>query len=233
MFTVALVGADGAGKTTTANHLLKTLPFPVKYVYMGTSIGSSNVTLPTSRLLLYLKEKAYRKSTQNSTATFNDFIAAKSARRSKFYVTLRLLNRLFEEWYRQFVTWAYQLRGFVVLFDRHYLYEFAAQRLEMEAGDYSANENNRLSEKIHIWLLNHLYPHPDLVIFLDAQPEVLFARKEEWTLDHLRNHQKAIGNCGRTAENFIRVDANRAFDEVLAGVSEQIQQFYAEQKNTE
>ena len=41
LFTVALVGSDGAGKTTIARSLEKTSSLPVKYMYMGLSPISS------------------------------------------------------------------------------------------------------------------------------------------------------------------------------------------------
>jgi GTPase SAR1 family protein len=50
MFTVALIGGDGAGKTTIANRLVEDLPFRVKYLYMGFSTISSNAALPTTKL---------------------------------------------------------------------------------------------------------------------------------------------------------------------------------------
>ena len=53
--TIALIGVDGSGKTTVAKALLETCPLPLKYVYMGTSIESSNAALPTSRLIHKLK----------------------------------------------------------------------------------------------------------------------------------------------------------------------------------
>ena len=41
MFSVALVGADGSGKTTISDGLQERLPIPTKYIYMGTATGSS------------------------------------------------------------------------------------------------------------------------------------------------------------------------------------------------
>ena len=55
MFTVALIGPDGAGKTTIGKRIEHTLPLPVKYVYMGVNLDSSNHMLPTTRLIKALK----------------------------------------------------------------------------------------------------------------------------------------------------------------------------------
>src|SRR6266571_1664289 len=51
MFTVALIGPDGAGKTTIGRRLEQTLPLPVRYVYMGINYEASNHVLPTTRLI--------------------------------------------------------------------------------------------------------------------------------------------------------------------------------------
>jgi hypothetical protein len=55
-FTVALIGPDGAGKTTVARRLEQTgLEVPVKYLYMGINADASNHLLPTTRLVRALK----------------------------------------------------------------------------------------------------------------------------------------------------------------------------------
>lgn len=231
MFTVALIGADGSGKTTIAHRLLESLPMPTKYLYMGTSIGSSNVALPTSRLLLYLKQKAYRKSSKESDKSFSDFIVETSSRRSKVYASLRLLNRLIEEWYRQLVSWVYQLRNYVVIYDRHYLYEFAAQHVEMQSNGKLEGENRRLSERLHLWFLYNCYPKPDLVIFLDAPAKILLERKKEWTKEHLQKHNDAMSQWGEKSASFVRIDASQPIDSVLEEAKQQIMVFYQSKEN--
>ena len=53
MATIALIGADGSGKTTIANRLLEEQPIKLKYLYMGLNIESSNHSLFTSKLIYY------------------------------------------------------------------------------------------------------------------------------------------------------------------------------------
>jgi len=51
VFTVALVGPDGAGKTTIARRLVQVLPRPAKYLYMGVNWDASDPLRPTTRLV--------------------------------------------------------------------------------------------------------------------------------------------------------------------------------------
>ncbi len=48
---VALLGPDGAGKTTLARALSQTFYLPSRYIYMGSNVAGSALTLPTRRWL--------------------------------------------------------------------------------------------------------------------------------------------------------------------------------------
>jgi hypothetical protein len=61
VFTVALIGGDGSGKTTIARKLEQSDRIPAKRLYMGMSAQSSDIALPTTRLVLYVKRRSYRK----------------------------------------------------------------------------------------------------------------------------------------------------------------------------
>lgn len=229
MSSVALVGVDGSGKTTVANMLLASFPAPMKYVYMGTSVHSSNITLPTSRLILYLKLRSHRGSASRSQTAQDTSVLThhieqgktgeSASQRSSLWIAARLVNRMAEESFRQIVAWWYQMRGYVVLYDRHFIFEFASKRTDV------ANGNAPLSERIHLWFLDHLYPKPDLVIFLDAPIDVLMQRKQEWTTEHLLTHQTAIRQEGQRTANFVQIDASQPVDQVYAQVSRQITQY--------
>jgi thymidylate kinase len=227
MTTVAIIGADGAGKTTIANKLAEECPVPTRYLYMGPNIESSNITLPTSRLILFFKLWSYKRTAKREGITDPKFIsthhnAHRKVKRGRIGSTLRLFNRLAEGCFRQLISWLYQLRGFVVVYDRHFLFEAAT------AGDHKRRPP---TDRLYYWLLANVLPQPELVIFLDASPEVLFARKGEGTLDYLQRKREVCLAEGKKTANFVRVDASRPLDQVLAEVSQRIVAFHSTLKN--
>jgi thymidylate kinase len=211
-FTVALIGPDGAGKTTLARRLEHELPMPATYLYMGVSADSSDRMLPTTRLAHALKR---RRGAPPDTAGPPDPAdvskpkprgAVKRARRAVRSV-LRLGNQLAEESYRNMLAWRYLRRGTVVLFDRHYFADYYAY-------DIANGARRPLSRRLHGWALRRVYPRPDLVVYLDAPAEVLLARKGEGTLEALERRRGDYLELARVTPNFEVVDAARPLDEV-------------------
>ena len=130
----------------------------------------------------------------------------------------RLINHLLEEWYRQVLSWGYQLRGYAVVYDRHFLYDFTLDGID--------GENQPADKRLHRWFLEHCYPRPGLTIYLDAPAEVLFARKGEKTLEELERRRRAFLKLEQEVKNFFRIDATRPFDVVYAEVSRLVEQGY-------
>ena len=219
MLTVALIGADGAGKTTISHQLLESFPLPIKYLYMGMNVQSSNVALPTSRLIFYLKVRKHMKAQKKAGKPQTEVVSLHSIEhrrdtRGRLGAILRLVNRIAEESYRHLVAWTYQLRKNIVLYDRHFLFDFAK----------TSTKEKRTTDRIHNWFLNHVYPQPDLVIFLDAPPEVLYARKPEVPVDYLRKRREAFLAKGAAMPNFIQVDASQPLEAVYEEVAHHIMQ---------
>lgn len=224
MFSIALIGADGAGKTTIANKIKNELQLPIKYLYMGINVESSNVALPTSRFVQFIKNFRQRDSQKNSGSSKSSPTSLhnrSSAKRTggKLRASARLVNRLLEEWYRQFISWRYRKRGFVVLYDRHFIFDF------FENGHEFSDGKMPMSDKIHRWSLQKFYPRPDLTIYLDAPAEVLYARKEEATIEYLEARRRAFNECGKITKNFFKVDATQPLERVYSIVAEHIMNF--------
>lgn len=219
MTTVALVGPDGAGKTTITRRLEASRLLRFKYLYMGVNIEASNFALPTSRWAERLKRRSHRVDDAVATEGASRARAMPSRRaRRGLRAVARLMNRLADEWFRQVISWYYQLRGFVVLYDRHFVLDFAP---EITASLPRSNE-----QRLHHMFLKYLYPNPDLVIFLDASGEVLFARKGESSVPELERRRQAFLRQGERLPNFVRVDAARPLDDVYEEVAEQIVRFH-------
>jgi len=221
-FTVALVGADGAGKSTIARSLPEHLPFPSTYLYMGVASASSNHALPTTRLAHTIRRSLGQHEEhgppdadrKNGTGTGGTGPLGEAR------AILRLANRLAEEWYRQGLVWSARARGRVVVFDRHFYLDFHAHHIGPAGGPPP-----RWTDRLHGRLLNRAYPRPDLVIHLDAPPEVLLARKGEGTLESLARRRAEYVAIAPEFADFIVVDASRPLELVRAEVIDRIVEY--------
>jgi thymidylate kinase len=223
MFTVALIGPDGAGKSTIGRKLQETSPLPIKYVYMGVNLESSNLVLPTTRLLLEVK----RARGQRPDITVPRDVYFQSQTRKKFTkrvtdgakAALRMINLMAEEWFRQLIVWIYMLRGYHVLFDRHFYFDYYDHDIA------NTDPKRPLSSRLHGFMLQKLYPKPDFVIFLDAPSEILFARKPERTIDILESKRQEYIRLRKVMKDFAVVDVAQPVDTVVRQVCELIVNF--------
>jgi thymidylate kinase len=225
-FTVALIGCDGAGKTTVARALERESGLPVRYLYMGVGTDSVNRTLPTTRVANELTrrraaarpagEAAHRGPNGAGERAAGDGAAGgtRARRHGRARAALRLANRLAEEWYRQLIAETYVARGAIVVFDRHFLADYHAIDV--------TGAGRPLSRRIHGFMLARAYPRPDLAVFLDAPPEVLYSRKGEGTIASLtrrRQDYRGLVDSGDAAGQAAVVSATQPLDAVVAEVA--------------
>jgi thymidylate kinase len=216
--TVALIGADGSGKTTVARRLPGLLPVPVRYLYMGVSADSSNISLPTTRIARRIKralgappDTAGPPSHDRRKPRSRSFLRRRLA---DGRAALRLGNRFAEEWYRQWRAWRWERSGAVVVFDRHFFIDYHAYDL--------TGTGRSWSQRLHGAVLGRLYPRPDIVVYLDAPGEVLLARKGEGSVEALERRRDEYRSIAPLVPAFVEVDATRPVDEVAAQVASAI-----------
>ena len=224
MFTVALIGPDGAGKSTVTQELTRRLPFPTKYIYMGVNLEASRLLLPTTRLLLEWKRlRGIRPDMAGPPNPLRrQAVPKKGLKRflKELKTGLRMVNLMAEEWFRQLVVWGWVRRGHVVLFDRHFFFDYYA-------ADVAGQEPGKpLIRRLHGAMLKHLYPRPDLVILLDAPAEVLFARKQEGTVALLELRRQEYHRFQDELEHFVVVDASQPLEQVIQQVTDIIVDFH-------
>lgn len=204
MVTVALIGADGAGKTTLARALEQSAELPVKYLYMGVNTLASNHMLPTTRLICSLRRSLGGAAPQGgppgsrpSRARRRGGVAGLAA---GVRASLAVANRVCEEWYRVAVARRFERRGFIVLFDRHFYADYWAHDV--------AAAGRSIGRRLHGAFLKRL-PRPDCTILLDAPADVLFARKPEGTLELLESRRREYLALKSQDPSLVVVDASR------------------------
>jgi thymidylate kinase len=226
MITVAMIGPDGAGKSTITDLLEREpMPAPVKRIYMGVNLESSGLMLPTTRLALALKSARGRRpdmvapSGETRPASGNVLRrATKGAARG-----VRLVLWSAEEWFRQAVAEYYRRRGFIVVFDRHFFADYYQ-------ADVLAAGQRSLVSRVHGYILENLYPKPDLVILLDAPGQVLFDRKREASPDWLEARRGQYLALASVLPHFVVVDVDRPLDVVTRDVATVITEFFEKRR---
>jgi thymidylate kinase len=209
MPTVALIGPDGAGKTTLARCLTKSLGVPAAYLYMGINVEAGSVMLPTTRLLLEIKR---RRGGRPDLAGWRQATLDGGARpaSARLKTTGRVANQIAEEWLRQLVAWYHQLRGRIVVFDRHFIADYHAYDITRYH-----DRKHPLARRLHGLMLARLYPKPDLVVMLDAPAGLFLERKGEGTLESLERRRIEYRAFGRGLPQFSVIDASRPLPVIL------------------
>lgn len=161
MTSVAVIGPDGVGKSTVAHHVVGELP-SAAYAYLGTNPAVRPLLLPTTRFA------ARWRGGVTTTAVERDERVRRRGPSSAILRWIRMVVWLSEELARGAEARLLERRIGIVIRDRDFLLDRVAV-----AG------RPTVEERVHRWVLRHLYPRPDLAVVLDAPAEVAIARKAD------------------------------------------------------
>ena len=197
--SVALLGADGSGKSSVARELLGVLPCPGQRVYMG----SDNYLLPVTRWLARRRREPKR--------------TRKPVRRSRpkrAKETLSLLLHYVEMLSRYLVRGLPAMkRGRVVVFDRYVYDMLLDERME----------RHPLMRK----MITEVFPRPTLTVLLDAPAEVLRMRKSDHPLERLKKMRLDYLSLRRQLPGILVLPSTRPVKELVAALLERLCAFRA------
>jgi thymidylate kinase len=120
---------------------------------------------------------------------------------------LRFSKRLLEQWYRIAQATSFRAKGRIVVFDR-YVYD-----------SWLANRPNGIWKRFRRALLQLGWPNPDLVVVLDAPAQVLYARKQEHTLEWLERQRQGYLRLSELLPQAFVVDATHDANHVAREVT--------------
>lgn len=214
-FVVALIGPDGAGKSTVARRLpdaLRPHGIAASTLYMGVSADSADRLLPTTKLARRVKRALGAPPDTRGPRTSGAVLAAGTRRspRGHARAALRLANRLAEEGQRELATRRRTRRGEVVVHDRHFLLDFHATDVTEAQLPWD--------RRLHGAFLRRAMAVPDLVIHLDAPAEVLHRRKGEGTIEALATRQREYERLEAVVPRFRRVSSEQPLEATVEQV---------------
>jgi len=131
---------------------------------------------------------------------------------------LGLAHKLVQQWQRYLFSRHYRACGKLVIFDR-YSYDALLP----------SPRPPKLKSRIHRWLLAHCCPPPDLILFLDAPGEMLYARKGEHNPAALEKQRQGYLRLRSKLPQMVVVDATLGAESVRKEVTGLIWQQYIQQ----
>ncbi len=213
-FLVALVGADGAGKSTITELVARRLPMPASRAYLGDDPPPEVPVLPTTRWL----RRRWAEPASGSPATTTLPPPAPESAAETWAVRFRRalsrttvgLSAMAEEWHQVRRAQARVRAGEIVLLDRHFFYDYYFHHVVVRAPVFI--------DRVHGRWVARVLPRPELVICLDAPAEVLYQRQPEGTFAQ-RVVRRSEYLRMADAVGLQIIDATRPRDEVVDDVT--------------
>lgn len=194
----AVVGPDGSGKTTFLNTLIDNLKF---FYADDESSDRFNLYHHRPNLLPNLGELSEKIGHKDQDKDFTNPHRANPAS------MISSMIRLTYYWLDYIIGFNLLVRKDVQrdrfsIFDR-YSYDFLV-------------DPKRIRLNLPFWIRNmyvKLMPHPKIVFYLDASPDVIYRRKQELTLDEITKQNILYKKLTSSNKRFITLDSNRPVNE--------------------
>ena len=206
---VAFLGVDGAGKSTVMANVERDLApaFWSTKQYHGRALDSPLRWTKRVRVARQLREQEVERAATNPHALPP---ARNPHNKSPRRLTLSLIK--LGLWWADYTFLGYLVdiyprlrRSTLVLFDRYYQDLLVDPKRHRYGGP--------------LWLarlVSRFFPRPDVIVLLDAPPEVLHSRKREVPLEETARQREAFLELVRKSRSGHVVDASRPVHEVVA-----------------
>lgn len=198
--SVAFLSPDGGGKSTIINRIEETCAGSfcgIKYIYtrphLLKNLGAYNPVNP--------HDEGTDNPDPHGKKLHGKF---KSWIRFLYYITDYILGTIVK-------IYPMKVMKHLVVFDRYYYdYLVDLQRYQYDLPKWAP--------KVFLKLI----PTPDIVFILDGDPENLYARKKELTLEELKYQVVAYRKVAQTVGNSQIIDVNQGIEDVVADVTKSI-----------
>jgi thymidylate kinase len=187
---VALLGPDGAGKTTLAVLLSADELLCVRRLYMGRNPDARDVVIPAPEWLTQRRPGG---------------VAPIPVGLRQIVRSISFAHSLAEQWVRYAIAHLHRLRGGIVVFDRF--------DLESEV-QWLSSRGSRLRRR----LMGIGSPKPQLIVVLDAPGDVLYSRKREHSPATLDAMRYSLQRLTRGLPHVVTVNVDKDLNQVLLDV---------------
>jgi thymidylate kinase len=223
--TVALIGPDGAGKTTVIDQVVKWLGWrlSLRVLYLGTARPS------TSTAAVQSLSRVARRAANVLGPFVGPATAVRLARSANLVIGLRYVAEAGDRASRAREGRRLAMNGALVVFDRYPLdwVRLATRPVDgpriSELGDASRRgllaRLRQREEAIYARI-----PAPDLVILLTIDPETALARKGNASPEKIATKAKAVLDAARreSGEGVVAIDASQPLEDVVRAVEDEI-----------
>lgn len=200
--SIAIIGPDGVGKTTICQNLQKRMnPLFKKIYYYHGHFGFFPELSKIYNFLIPAKSKSLVISDKN----LNKFQA--------FFHLVYYGLEFFLSW--PWIFWA-KIRGYLFIFDR-YFYDFAATAI-----------HRKLPFRL-FFVISKIIPRPDIVFVVKTQPDVIYKRKPELSIDEIKGQLAVFQDfrLSKLALHNVIIDSSQPLEIIMDKIEEEFLKFYS------